>query len=67
MHFFTDTSFNGGTRMSKRQLKSRIEDLYGRLDDENERREELLFKLSQTERAIERWQSLLADMEALLK
>ncbi|MBQ4556344.1 MAG: hypothetical protein IJA60_01685 [Clostridia bacterium] len=53
--------------MSKRQLKSRIEDLYGRLDDENERREELLFKLSQTERAIERWQSLLADMEALLK
>ncbi len=66
MDFFDNGIANGGMRMSRLQLRYRIEDLYGKIDDENEKKEELLSELSRVERAIERWKELLRDMEALL-
>ncbi|MBQ9133387.1 MAG: hypothetical protein IJX64_02510 [Clostridia bacterium] len=67
MDFYDDGTFTGGVRMSRSQLRSRIEDLHGKIEDENEKREELLSKLRRTERAIEQWRELLRDMEALLR
>ena len=66
MNFFDDGSMNGGIRMSRSEIITRIEDLYGKIDDENEKKEELLSALRRTERAIERFRDLVEDMEALL-
>lgn len=67
MDFYDDGTANGGVLLSRTQLYSRIQDLYGKIDDENEKKEELLAELSRTERAIERWKELLRDMEALMR
>ena len=67
MDFYDDGTANGGMLMSRTQLYSRIQDLYGKIDDENEKKEELLAALDRTERAIARWQELLRDMEALAR
>lgn len=66
MDFLDDGTANGGVRMSRRQALSQIEDLLLRIDDENEKKEALLYELARVERAIERWKDLLRDMEALL-
>ena len=66
MNFFDDGCANGGVLMSRAELVRRIEVLYGKIDDENEKKEELLSALARTERAIERFRELLSDMEALL-
>ncbi|MBE6680506.1 MAG: hypothetical protein E7598_08325 [Ruminococcaceae bacterium] len=66
MNFFDDGSSNGGICMSKREIVRQIEDLYGKIDDENEKKEELLSALRRTECAIERFRELICDMEALL-
>ena len=67
MNFYDDGVAAGGVRMSRSQLHRRIEDLYGKIDDENEKKEELLSELRRTEHAIEQWRELLRDMEALLR
>ena len=67
MDFFDDGVAAGGICMSRSQLRSRIEDLHGKIEDENEKKEELLSELRRTERAIERWRALLRDMEALAR
>lgn len=67
MNFYDDAVAAGGIRMSRSQLRIRIEDLYGKIEDENEKKEELLRELRRTERAIEQWRELLRDMEALAR
>lgn len=67
MNFFNDPEPLGGVRLSRSEIHSRIEDLYGKIDDENEKKEELLSELARTERAISRFRDLLCDMEAMLK
>ena len=67
MNFFNDGTERGGLRLSRAEIHSRIEDLYGRIDEENEKKEELMSALARTERAIIRLRGLLCDMEALLK
>ncbi len=67
MSFFDDGMANGGYMMSRRQLYSRISELYERIDEENEKKEELLCEIARTERVIERFRELVADMEALLR
>ena len=66
MNFFDDGTSNGGFCISRAELVCKIEDLYRKIDKENEKKEELLSALSRTERAIERFRELLSDMEALL-
>ena len=63
--FFTDEEL-GGLGMNRRALLRQIEELYGKIDSENEKRDELLADLRRTEREIERWESLVRDMEAYL-
>lgn len=63
--FFTDEDL-GGLGMSRRALLWQIEELHGKIDSENEKRDELLADLRHTEREIERWESLVRDMEAYL-
>ena len=67
MDFYDDGIAAGGVRMSRSQLRSRIEDLYGKIEEETEKKEELLSELRRTERVIERWRELLRDMEALAR
>lgn len=67
MNFFSDAAGNGGVMLNRSEIHRRIEDLYGKIDDENEKKEELLSELARTERAIIRLRNLLCDMEALLK
>ena len=67
MSFFSDGTDNGGICLSGKEIHAQIEDLYGKIDDENEKKEELLCALARTERAISRFRSLLCEMEALLK
>ena len=67
MNFFDDGTANGGYMLNRTELHSRIEDLYGRIDDENEKKEELISELARVERAIERWTELLHEMEAHLR
>jgi len=67
MDFFDDGIANGGRLYSRAQLYDRIRDLYGKIDDENEKKEELLSELERTDRAIERFRDLLRDMEAMLR
>lgn len=63
--FFTDEDL-GGLGMSRRALLRQIEELHGKIDSENEKRDELIADLRHTEREIERWESLVRDMEAHL-
>ena len=67
MNFFCEPEENGGAMMSRSEMHRRIEDLYGRIDDENEKKEELMSELARIERAISRFRSLICDMEAMLK
>lgn len=67
MNFFNDETACGGKALSRSEIHSRIEDLYGKIDDENEKKEELMSALARTERAISRFRDLLCDMEAMLK
>ncbi|MBQ4150321.1 MAG: hypothetical protein IJC81_00770 [Clostridia bacterium] len=66
MNFFDDGCANGGFCYSRSELLYRIEKLYEKIDEENEKKEELLNSLCRVERAIERWKEVLSDMEALL-
>ena len=66
MDFFSSPEEKGGVRLSRFEIHRRIEDLYGKIDEENEKKEELLSELKRTERAIDRFRDLLCDMEALL-
>ena len=65
MNFFCDQPKNGGTGLSRYEINRLIEDLYGKIDDENEKKEELQSALARTEHAIERLRSLVLEMEAL--
>ncbi len=67
MNFFCEGEENGGAMLNRSEIHRRIEDLYGRIDDENEKKEELMSELARTERAICRLRNLLCDMEALLR
>ncbi len=67
MQFYDDGLANGGFSYSKRELRAQIQALYGKIDDENEKRDELLGKLRRTERAITRWKELVEEMEAYLR
>ena len=67
MNFFCEPEEKGGSVLNRNEIHRRIEDLYGRIDDENEKKEELMSELARTERAISRFRSLLCDMEALLR
>lgn len=67
MNFFDDGSANGGFLASRAQIVRKIEDLYAKIDNENEKKEELLSALARTDRIIERLRDLLSDMEALLR
>ena len=66
MGLFVSDEALGGQGMSRRELLGQIEALYGKIDSENEKRDELLADLRHTEREIERWESLVRDMEAYL-
>lgn len=66
MSFFDDGVANGGYLMNRRQIYSRISELYEQIDEEKEKKEELLCEIAKTERAIERIKELVGDMEALL-
>ena len=66
MNFFDDGNANGGICMSRKEIIRKIEELYSKIDDENEKKEELLSALARTERVIECLRDLLCDMEALL-
>ncbi|MBR5539102.1 MAG: hypothetical protein IKU61_04310 [Clostridia bacterium] len=52
--------------MSRRQILDRISELSARIDEENERKEELEYEIKRIDRAIERFNELVSDMEALL-
>ncbi len=67
MGLFVSEEALGGQGVSRRELLGQIETLYSRIDSENEKRDELLAALRRTERAIERWESLVRDMEAYLQ
>ena len=67
MNFFCGPEENGGFKLCRREIHRRIEDLYGKIDDENEKKDELLSELARTERAIDRLKDLLTEMEAMLK
>ena len=67
MDFYDDGVACGGMRKSRLQLYRQIEALHGKIEDENEKKEELLGELRRTERAIDRWKDLLRDLEALLR
>ena len=67
MDFYSDGTACGGARKSRLELYRQIEALHGKIEDENEKKEELLGELRRTERAIDRWKELLRDMEALLR
>ena len=64
MSFFCDKTENGGISLSRSEIHRRIEELYEKIDEENEKKEELMLALKRTERAILRFQSLICDMEA---
>ena len=66
MAFFSDGTRNGGYLMSRRQILDRISELSARIDEENERKEELEYEIKRIDRAIERFNELVSDMEALL-
>lgn len=63
--FFSDEDL-GGLGMSRRALLRQIGELYDKIDNESERRDALLADLRRTEREIERWESLVRDMEEYL-
>lgn len=67
MQFYDNGLANGGFSYSKRELHAQIQALYSKIDDENEKRDELLGKLRRTERAITRWKELVEEMEAYLQ
>ena len=64
MNFFVSEEALGGAGRSRRELRSEISALCDRLDCEREKRDALLAALRRTDRAIERFQALLADLEA---
>ena len=66
MAFFSDGESNGGIVMSRGRIIRRINELCERIDEEKEKKEELLSELARVERAIERFRELVCDMEALL-
>lgn len=66
MSLFNDAADRGGVLMSRREILMRIEDLYGRIDDVNEHKEELMCDLARTNREEARLRSMLDEMEALL-
>ena len=67
MSFFCDKTENGGIALSRSELCRRVEELYCKIDEENEKKEELALALSRAERTIRRLQSLVCDMEAELR
>lgn len=67
MAFFDDGVANGGIAMSRSRIYSRINELSERIDEENDKKEELLCELARVERAIERFRELIGDLEALIR
>lgn len=67
MNFYSDSADLGGVRLNRKEIHSRIEDLYGRIDDENEKKEELMSEIARVDRAISRYRDLLSEMERMLK
>ena len=67
MDFFNDSADLGGVRLNRKEIHSRIEDLYGRIDDEKEKKEELMSEIARIDRAILRYRDLLCEMEMMLK
>ena len=64
MDFFVSEEALGGAGMSRRELRAAARALCDRLDAEQEKRDALLADLRRVDRDIERWQSLLRDLEA---
>lgn len=67
MDFYNDVSDLGGIRLCRKEIHSRIEDLYGRIDDEKEKKEELMSEIARIERAICRYRDLISEMEQMLR
>ena len=67
MDFYNDVSDLGGIRLCRKEIHSRIEDLYGRIDDEKEKKEELMSEIARVERAICRYRDLISEMEQMLR
>ena len=66
MSFFYDKTENGDLPLCRNEIRRRIEELYEKIDEENEKKDELMLALKRTERAILRLQGLICDMEAQL-
>lgn len=67
MDFFNDSADLGGVHLNRKEIHSRIEDLYGRIDDKKEKKEELMSEIARIDRAILRYRDLLCEMEMMLK
>ena len=67
MDFYNDVSDLGSIRLCRKEIHSRIEDLYGRIDDEKEKKEELMSEIARIERAICRYRDLISEMEQMLR
>ena len=63
MNFFDDGCANGGFMLSRREICTRISELYKKIDEEKEKKEALNLALARVDRAIERFTELLHDME----
>lgn len=67
MDFFNDSADLGGVRLNRKEIHRRIEDLYGRIDDEKEKKEELQSELARIDREICRFRDLIYEMESMLR
>ncbi len=64
MDFFDNGAVSGGMRYNKAQACIILQELYKKISDGNQRREELLAELQCVERELEDSRSQLRDMEA---
>ena len=66
MAFFDNGVANGGFMQSRTQIYRQINELNEKIEEEKEKKEELLYRVARIDRAIERFRELVADMEELL-
>ena len=64
--FFDDGVANGGLMQTRAQIFRDINELNEKIEEEKDKKDELLYEIARIDRAIERFRELISDMEALL-
>lgn len=67
MAFFDDGVANGGLMQTRAQIFRQINELNEKIEEEKDKREELMYEVARIDRAIERFRELVSDMEALIR